>query len=288
VSLLVLGASGYVGRQLHALGRFADATWAGRKPDCPIPGYVALSAYDEASLAPHVKQHDAILALMALTRGRREAAMQEGNVEPVRRLAATAARENPSARLLFLSSDLASHALSPYGRAKRDAEGLLAGSGLDAVSVRASAIAGPPLAGLDSSMAKLKRMSAHAGVLAPDGGRFALRPLWIEDLAAVLERFAQRQGRGEDRGSWSAYGPPIGYDELIRAFGAQAGRTPRIVNLPAALLRMGGRVLTALRPDSAFPLDFLEVIGRGARHPPDAFAHLGLAPRPPTAWLGKV
>ncbi|HYE91737.1 MAG TPA: NAD-dependent epimerase/dehydratase family protein [Terriglobales bacterium] len=286
--VLVVGASGYVGRQLAALGGFPNARWVGRRAGVPLPGYVAVPRYDESSLAPHVRGQDVVLHLAALTRGRREAAMREANVETTRRLAATLRRHNPDARVIFASSDLASHGLSPYGRSKREAEDLLLAAGLDAVVLRAPTICGMPVPALTSSMQALKAMAARGTVPAPNGGRFAMRPLWIEDLAAVLGRLADRKGRAEDRGLWSAFGRPVGYDALIRTFAAQAGRRARIVPVPASLLAAAGRLLAAVNPDTAFPLDFLEAIGREPAHPPDVFAHLGLAPREPEAYLPMI
>ena len=286
--ILVLGASGFVGRQLAALDRLREVTWAGRQGNCPIPGYVAVQGYDDPSISALVREHQVIVLLAALTRGRRAAAMQQANVETMRSVVKAVAAHQPAARVIFLSSDLASYALSPYGESKRDAEQVLLGSGLDAVALRAGPIAGFPLAGLDSSMQKLKALSARPVVPAPGGGRFDMHPLWIEDLASILVALAQRLGRTEDRGLWRALGAQVRYDALIRAFAARAGTVPRIVNIPVPLLVAGGRLLAALNPDTRFPLDFFEVLGRPATHPPDLFAHLGLSPSEPAQYLMKI
>ena len=285
---VVLGASGFVGRQLALAGLPGDVVRVGRSPD-EGPDYHRVDAYDERSIRPLLGSCDVLLHLAAVTRGRREAQLRAANVDLVSNVMDWLHLENRGARVILFSTDLAAYSSSPYGRSKQEAEAILERSGTDAVTLRASLMAGRPDPDRPSTMASLKATASKRIALLPGKGRFTVRPLWIDDVANVITRLAERRGREADRGVWSMRGDPIRLHELVIALSEVGGTRPTILGLPVKGLIAAGKVLTTLAPSSRFPLDFLEAVADGeADQPPDIFGHLGLTKTPTADFLGKL
>jgi len=289
LKILVLGASGFVGRQLACAGLPGEIVWVARAP-ITEDGYLRIRSYDESSIRPLLSRCDVVVHLAALVRDRRINMLREANTDLVKKIAEWLRIENARARFIFLSSDLATYDFSPYGKSKKEAELLLQESGLDVVSLRASAIAGFATVGMPSMIAALKPLAVKRIVPLPAGGDFPIRPLWIEDISRVLTKLAARRGNISDRAVWSMMGNPITLRDIVFAFSSLTGRKrPFILNVPMELVLFAGEVITGLNPAARFPLDFLRAVTKGGlSQPPDIFEHLGLKRSPVTDFLEKT
>ena len=274
--IAITGASGYVGRQLMSAVNWERATWLGRK-EMPNPGYARIEQYDDSNLAPHLQEADVVIHLAAVVRGRVAGEIAAANVELVRDLAAMIEQYNPRARLIFLSTDLATSQYSLYGRSKRRAEGLIDEISSDAVSVRASMIVGRKRCDQSSTFDALARYSRLKLLPLPGGGRFAVRPLWIGDIVDILDKLIDNRGREADRGVWSMYGEPIRLVDLMRKLAVSNNHKPHFLPFPMWCATCPGRLLQRIRPRTQVPIDFLVAVGEGGgdnREAPDLFRHL--------------
>lgn len=285
--ILVLGASGLVGRGLMQCG-LPGAAWAGRKT-LDAPGYRQIRSYGREDLLPLLGQCDTVIHLAALTRDQRPEPLRAANTDLPLAVARWLWSVNPQARFILLSTDLAAYPSSPYGRSKRAAEAGLADLGGDAVCLRASLVAMPPLSGRTTTLESLVRSAGKRLVPVPGGGRFITRPLWIGDLAAALAALAGRRGHTVDQGVWRCEGAPLAYRDLVMACAALRGTQPRLVSVPLSLLRLAGGVLARLNPTTTFPVDFINALhDTPADDPADLFAHLGLGRTPLAEFLPRV
>ena len=283
--LLIIGASGFVGRQLAAAGLPEGTRLVSRSP-VNHSGYASVGAYDGKHVRPLVASSSVIVHLAALTRERRRPPLDEANVALVKNLLRWIEEENSDARFILLSSDLAASKSSPYGRSKAAAEAAVTSSGLDALALRASAVAGYPIEGVSSTIGKIAAAARKKFVPLPAAGAFEIRPLWIEDMRDAILSLAERRGGREDAGLWSMTGEPVLLSEMIRIISAGEDKMPRIIPLPLLPLIAAGRFLAAVNPSTTFPLDFLESVREGpVPRPPDIFRHLGLQPLSPHRFL---
>lgn len=283
MSLIITGASGYIGRHMLALGGPAGAVWTGRRA-LSLPGYRRVDSYTGKDFLDLAAGCGAVIHLAALARDCRDEALDRANVRLPLDILAAVRGASPGVRFVYVSSDLAAYPETPYGRSKRAAEEALLTAGGDVVCVRPSMVAGPPLDGLECSLGRMKKMADKKTVPLIGAGRFPIRPLWVDDLARILYAFAARAGQDSDRGVWSALGEPVGYRAAIEAMAG--GRSPLVVPVPTALLALAGKVLRAVNPGTSFPTDFIAAVRLGERpQPEDAFAHLGLARTPADAII---
>ncbi|MDB5719144.1 MAG: NAD-dependent epimerase/dehydratase, partial [Sphingomonas bacterium] len=123
---------------------------------------------------------------------------------------------------------------------------LVGASGLDWTIVRPPAVYGPG----DREMLELFRMARRGFVALPPAGRLSL--IAAEDLADLLLDLAATPD-----GTGALYEPddgvPTGWSHsgFARALGEALGRRVRTVAMPAALLRIGARLDSAIRRDRA-------------------------------------
>jgi nucleoside-diphosphate-sugar epimerase len=189
---------------------------------------------DPASLDGVVAGCDAVVHLGAATSaGRLDPALAHRvNVGGASALIA-ACRRHGCRRIVVLSTQHV-HLARPgvYGRTKRIADELFAGSGLGVTILRPSLVYGPGARGVFVKLAGLVRRLPVIPVVGP--GQWHLRPLHLDDLVALIVETLARDdvvGRTYDVG-----GPDrVTYDGFLAAICAALGRPCRRFHLPIGL-----------------------------------------------------
>jgi NADH dehydrogenase len=139
-----------------------------------------------------------------------------------------------------------------YGRTKRIADALFAGSGLDVTILRPSLVYGPGTRGVFVKLAGLVRQLPVVPVIGP--GTWHLRPLFVDDLAAVIvETLARPElaGRTYDVGGAER----VTYDEFLTAICAALGRRCRRVHLPIKVSFVLAWLLERVLPNPPLTMD---------------------------------
>jgi nucleoside-diphosphate-sugar epimerase len=139
-----------------------------------------------------------------------------------------------------------------YGRTKRIADALFAGSGLDVTILRPSLVYGPGTRGVFVKLAGLVRQLPVVPVIGP--GTWHLRPLFVDDLAAVIvETLARPElaGRTYDVGGAER----VTYDEFLSAICTALGRRCRRVHLPIKVSFVLAWLLERVLPNPPLTMD---------------------------------
>lgn len=239
-SVVVTGASGFIGTALIArlvaaahVPRLIMRRPPGAAPTPPVE-VIAGDLTSPATLRAAVAGADAVVHLGAATSaGRLDPALAyRVNVGGATALI-EACRAAGCRRVVVLSTQ---HVYLPrcgtYGRTKRIADALFAGSGLDVTILRPSLVYGPGSRGVFVKLAGLVRRLPVIPVIGP--GTWHLRPVYLDDLVAVIVETLARpdvSGRTYDVGGAER----ITYNGFLAAICAALGRPCRRVHIPLAL-----------------------------------------------------
>lgn len=239
-SVVVTGASGFIGTALIPrlvaaghLPRLIMRRPPGAAPAPPVE-VIAGDLTSPATLRAAVAGADAVVHLGAATSaGRLDPALAyRVNVGGATALI-EACRAAGCRRVVVLSTQ---HVYLPrcgtYGRTKRIADALFAGSGLDVTILRPSLVYGPGSRGVFVKLAGLVRRLPVIPVVGP--GTWHLRPLYLDDLVALIVETLARpdvSGRTYDVGGAER----ITYNDFLAAICAALGRRCRRVHIPLAL-----------------------------------------------------
>jgi uncharacterized protein YbjT (DUF2867 family) len=243
--ILILGGTGFVGG--HLCEKLAElpcrATVVTRRRSnakhlqmLPMVDIAEIGAYDTASLAPLLAEHDAVVNLIAILHGNK-AAFEKAHVE-LPQLLARACEAVGQRRLVHVSALGAGlEAPSMYQRSKARGEAVLLASGLDVSMLRPSVMFG---AG-DRFMNTFARLQQIFPVIPLAGSRARFQPVWVEDVANAIVRCLQdRDTIGQ---IYETCGPEIfSLRELVelagRYSGVNDGAGRSIIGLPGALGRL--------------------------------------------------
>ena len=269
MKVLVTGATGFIGtrliERLLAAGMGVRGIHRGRHPDLPGVDWQPVDHIATAPWASLLGEVDAVVHLAALVHQQaaraRRAEFARVNTEGTR-LLARACQACGVRRLVFLSSisvygrgtsrideGVAVHPEEDYGRSKLAAEQALASE--LAAGVTDWCVLRPPLVyGRDApgNMPRLQRL-ASSGLRLPFGAVRNRRSfMFVDNLLDAITTVLNF--RGEIRAAFVlSDGSDFGTLELVRALAVGAGRAPRLLNVPVALLRLlgaGGSALGAL------------------------------------------
>lgn len=283
MTILVTGATGYIGRRLTALlcakhrvrGLVRDAARAKGL----LPAAVELAVGDMtdlASLKAAAAGVDAVVHLAALKSDEKD--IVAVNVGGARNLA-EACNTAGARRVINVGSQSARMARrGDYGNTKAESDSILNSSGLDVTTLLPSVVYGPQDPGV---FGKLARVAATAPVVPVIGdGKARYQPVHVDDLCAVIEGCLREPKTGGK--TYSVGGPEaITLEGLIDLVAARQGKSPIKVHLPGpvAMLIANAMALVFASP----PLSRSNVLG-AIQSVPDAdytgiFAELGLRPR---------
>lgn len=116
-----------------------------------------------------------------------------------------------------------------YYRGKAQVEQAVIGSGMSYAILRPTVIFGPEDI-LINNIAWFVRNSPVFGI--PGDGRYAIRPIYVEDMAQLLVRSIDEPGSSVR----DAVGPEtFSFEELVRLIAARVGRSLRLVHMPTHL-----------------------------------------------------
>lgn len=133
-----------------------------------------------------------------------------------------------------------------YGRTKRIADAIFLGSGLDVTVLRPSLVYGAGGQGVFARIAALAQKLPVIPVVGP--GQWHLRPVWVEDLVAVIVATLARPetvGRTYDVGGRER----VTYDEMLGAICTALGKPCRPLHLPIRLCFVLAWFLERLLPN---------------------------------------
>lgn len=254
--ILVIGASGFVGRALVAnatrLGHTVMAasrslSISGVAPKRQVPLRRLL---EEPRLADGGAGLDAVIHAAGVINGT-DRQLREGNTELTRQVAVMM-RSWPQARLVYISSVSAIDELGAYGSAKRESERCLESCGVESfITLRPSLLYGP---GDSKNVAMLYRLINSSPVIpVPGGNGMRLQPLHIDDLADATLRAAS--GQGENRHAYTVAGPEqIGLMDMMRTMARHMGKRPLLIPFPLAALQKTVIILDKLFPFLRMPV----------------------------------
>ena len=239
--ILILGGTGFVGR--HVCEKLAEGDYratvltrrrvnANHLQMLPMVDVIEGSAYDAATLAPLLAEHDAVVNLVAILHGS-EAAFDKVHVQLVQTLvkACDAAGQRRIVHVSSLGAD--SNAPSMYQRSKARGEAVLLSSTLDVSVLRPSVIFGAEDKFLNT-FASLQKMFPFIP-LAGSAARF--QPVWVEDVAsAIVKCLEDKSTIGQ---TFEACGPEVfTLKQLVQLAGQYSGHDKPVIGLPEALARI--------------------------------------------------
>lgn len=239
----VTGATGFVGRavvdraagsglSLRALTRRAQPSRVGLT-------WIAGALDKHESLATLVEGADAVLHIAGVVNAPDRAGFVTGNIDGTRAMV-EAAKASGIKRFVHVSSLSAREPeLSVYGWSKRQAETIVAQSGLDWTIVRPSGIYGPH----DTEWLDVFRTAKLGLAFMPPPGQLSL--IAVEDFARLLTTLVATNGPRDvlevDDGQ------VLTHAELAQAMGAAVGRRVMTLHLPKGLLSLGATIDRRLR-----------------------------------------
>lgn len=241
-NVLILGGTGFVGRhlceKLHRQGwritvptrRLANATAVQHLPRVTV---VQADVHDPAQLTALVKEHDAVVNLVAILHGN-EAAFERAHVALPRALAQACA-DSGVRRLVHISALGASlDGPSHYLRSKARGEDELRRAGLDLTILRPSVIFG---AG-DRFLNLFAQLQESAPLVPLAGASAKFQPVWVEDVAqavvnSLLDQNLAQSSVGQ---TFDCTGPTVyTLAELVRLAGRYSSHPRPVFPLPVAL-----------------------------------------------------
>lgn len=247
---MVLGGSGFIGRQLCAHGDLLPArlgvptrraAHARALHTLPWVDVLEFDVHDERALARALQGHDAVINLVAILHGD-AAAFEHVHVALVDKLV-RACRQAGVPRIVHVSA-LGAGASAPslYQRSKARGEALLAASGLEVSVLRPSVVFGEG----DHFLNLFARLQSLLPVMPLAGADARFQPVWVDDVAHALLALLQPRapGAGERPQVIEACGPEVyTLRDLVRLAGRLSEHPRPVIGLPPALERLQAWVM---------------------------------------------
>jgi len=250
-NVLVLGGTGFVGRHVcEALNRAGIyVTVATRRLPArsvqmlPFVTVVQADVHDPQALTALVRDHDAVVNLVAILHGDR-ASFDKVHVQLPRQIAHACVQAGVR-RLLHVSA-LGADQQGPslYQRSKAQGEAALQSEvvhGLQLTVLRPGVIFGAD----DAFINLFASLQAIAPVVPLAGARTRFQPVWVQDVAqAILHALQQRDTIGQ---IYELAGPQIfTLKELVQHAGRWAGHPRPVFALPEAMAYLQALVMEML------------------------------------------
>lgn len=280
--ILIIGASGFLGRTLAAIAvdQGHHVLAALRDPAKETPGGRSIALGDvlgDPARIPDPEGIDAVIHAAGVINGS-ERELHEGNADLTRRVVAMMSA-CPRARLVYISSVSARNGTGAYGRSKRECERIIAQAGLDSFTIfRPSLLYGPGDTKNVGTLLRLVRLSPFVPV--PGGNGIRLEPLHVDDLAGPILQAAA--GRGREGHVYTVAGPgQIGLLDMLRLLSSAMGKRTLLVPIPLGVVQKTLGILDAVLPSLHLPVQQFSPDRLKAPHDcREAAADFGFAPRP--------
>lgn len=266
-TILVTGASGFVGRHLIAGLRSLDrptrclvrSEAGGRKPEAQGCALARGDMTDPASLRAACEGVDTVIHLVAIIRGKPgdyQRVMGAGTRALVEAASAARVRRFILVSALGVAEETAE--LTPYYRAKWDEEQALEAVDLEHVIFRPSFVFGR-CGGALPTFIRLVRRSPLTPVLGP--GTQLIQPIAVQDVASHLIKAIELE-QACDR-TFDLAGPDrVNWDQLYSLIASVIGKRRRFVHVPFALARPAAALFERL-PGFPFTRDQLKMLAAG-------------------------
>ena len=290
--IAVTGATGFVGRHVAAalVHRGHRVRTLARRPERarhvlgPAPEVVPGDLGDATTLARLVQGCDVVIHLVGIIVEAGAATFAAVHVEGTRHMLA-AARAAGVSRFVHMSALGARDepGATAYHRTKRQAEELVREAKLSSAVFRPSLISGPENVPV-RAIARLHRWSPVVPVFGD--GRFAMQPVWIEDVALAFAKAAEQPGLV---GVYQLGGPAVlTYEEFVLAIGRAAGVPRPVIHVPLAAARAAARVFDLLGRAAPLTSDQLQMLVEGSATPANAIESVfAIRPLPFEAGLRR-
>lgn len=232
-TLVVTGATGYIGRALLAVARRSgwSVVAASRQPCEDADGWLG---YELAvpPMAAAFPTNAPIVHLAAMTRGE----APDVELAAARALLAVAAANGSP--FVFVSSQVArGDAPTAYGRTKHAIERLVLAAG--GIVVRPGLVWGGAPGGVYATLLRASRKALFWPAIVPSP---CVQPVHVDDLAQALLRAAGMPQGFAGRVLHVGEDAPVRFDEWMRGLAASRSHRLRTVPVPAALVRAGAAV----------------------------------------------
>jgi NADH dehydrogenase len=283
--ILVTGAAGFVGRTLierllsqGAKVRGLDLPGRAAPLSHPALSWQTGDVTDRSSLEPAFAGIDTVVHFAAVVANPDEAVNQAVNIEGTRTLVQLC-RVNGVRRFVFMSAAAAKFvSKNAYGRSKRQAEEIVAASGLEHAIVRTPLIIGR---GGEEWNRFVDFVGKLPGVVPVFGDGTAIkRPVYIDDVVDGLANLLARPALG-DRIWEIACREPVSLDGLIDATLAKLGLPKRKLHIPLPVsLGLAGLAEAILGHRSPVTRDIILGLNENVDFDvEDSLATLGISPR---------
>ncbi len=292
MKIAVTGANSSVGRNLLAhvaensdisvIAGVRSESAAASLPASPqITGRI-ISYDDVGELAKTIEGASCIVHLAGILIESRASSYASANV------AATAAVVEASQKadvqhIVFISAlGASSHSPNRYLRSKGEAERAVADSGISSTILRTPILLGPGTAGATSLIGAATRRKVRL----LGGGRYAMRPLDVDDLSrAILHIFKTRP---EGVSIHELVGPEsIPYRELITRVAGMMGKEPFMGTIPLWMAKLGAAITSRLNGGGISPT-VIEVITTDEVVQKNADSEVGISLTPLSTTLEKI
>ncbi|MEP6964703.1 MAG: complex I NDUFA9 subunit family protein [Polaromonas sp.] len=265
--ILILGGTGFVGSTVcEKLSRLpCRVTVATRRADharhlqlLPMLDVAEIDVHDAAALTSLLAGHDAVINLVAILHGSRQAfekAHVQLPLELVRACEASGVRRILHISALGASADSA----SLYQRSKARGEAVLLDSGLDVTVLRPSVIFGAE----DKFLNTFADLQQLLPVIPLAGSKARFQPVWVEDVASALVRCLDDTSTiGQ---IFEACGPEVfTLKQLVELAGCYAGvnhgKGRPVIGLPDALARLQAWFMELAPGDPVLSRDNLDAM----------------------------
>jgi len=253
--ILVTGGTGFIGT--HLVRRLAASGQAVRclvrrqaRPRNLPPGVEAVygNLISGEGLPEALRGADTVIHLAGVTKALAPADYYAGNARATRNLASAVAGRG--LRLVHVSSlaaigpspdgkpiaeDARPHPLSHYGKSKLEAERAVRELAPDAVIVRPPVVYGPG----DTDVFQLLQSISKGFVLQIAGGERWFNAIYVEDLVEGLITAAGSTAAC-GRTYFLAHAKPVSWSQFGAAAARIMNRTPRVLEIPAAIAYVAG------------------------------------------------
>ena len=270
VSVLVVGASGFLGRHLverlssrgHRVRAVSRRGRPAEEPGRPEVTWLAADATREAEVQGLARGCEVVAQLAGVRRESGRQTFRAVHVEATRHLVEEGRRAGAE-RLLLVSALGAADGADPYFRTKREAEALVRDSGLPATIVRPATVFGPG----DHFVSAVVRWMERVPIFCvPEAWDRPVQPAAVEDVTDALCQCVEREDVADD--THVLAGPePLTLAEAARMVARARGLRRAVFTLPDPLAAPVVEVARRLAGRLGIPPDEWEVLRRAGRPP---------------------
>lgn len=269
-SVLVVGASGFLGRHLlarlasrghrvRAVCRRGRPEWARDRAEVT---WLAGDITEEREVAGLAHGCEVVVQLAGIRREDGEQTFEAVHVEGTRHLLAEARREGAE-RIILVSVLGATVASDPFFRTKSRAESLVRDAGLESVIVRPAPVFGP---GDHFVSAVVRWMERFPVFCLPRAWDRQIQPAAVEDVTDALCQCVEREDVAGD--THTLVGPePLTLAEAVRTVARVKGLRRPVLTLPDPLARPVLGIVRRLAEGADMAPDEWEVLRRAGRPP---------------------